>query len=460
MTNLILNTDSYKASHWGQYPTGTERVYSYIESRGGRFDRTVVFGLQMFIKNTLMKGVTIDDVKEAKEMWSAHGEPFNEEGWMDIAVRLKGKLPLLIKAVPEGMVLPTRNAMVTLENTDPKHYWLTSYIETPLLRAVWYPTTVATLSWHIKQMIKAAIDKTSDVPEQIAFKLHDFGSRGVSSEETAGIGGAAHLVNFMGTDTMSGIVAAKRYYNEPMAGFSIPAAEHSTMTSWGREHEVDAYANMIDLYGKPGGMFAVVSDSYDFWHAVSNIWGGELKQRVIDSGATLVVRPDSGDPTTVPVKAIQLLADKFGFTVNSKGYKVLPGCVRVIQGDGITIESITTLLANLETAGFAIDNLAFGMGGGLGQMVNRDTQKFAMKASAAVVNGEWRDVYKDPVTDHDKQSKRGRLALIRENGKWETVNESGWAWANYLQPVFRDGELLKDWKFSEVREHSNNRVLD
>lgn len=455
MTNLILNTDSYKASHWGQYPAGTERVYSYIESRGGRFDRTLVFGPQMFIKNTLMKGVSVDDVKEAKEMWPAHGEPFNEAGWMDIAVRLKGKLPLLIKAVPEGTVLPTHNAMVTLENTDPKHYWLTSYIETALLRAVWYPTTVATLSWHIKQMIKAAIDKTSDMPEQIAFKLHDFGARGVSSEETAGIGGAAHLVNFMGTDTMSGIVAAKRYYNEPMAGFSIPAAEHSTMTSWGRDHEVDAYANMIDLYGKPGSMFAVVSDSYDFWHAVSNIWGGELKQRVIDSGATLVVRPDSGDPTTVPVKAIQLLADKFGFTVNSKGYKVLPSCVRVIQGDGITIESIVTLLANLEAAGFAIDNLAFGMGGGLGQMVNRDTQKFAMKASAAMVNGEWRDVYKDPVTDHGKQSKRGRLALIRENGKWETVGESGWAWANHLQPVFRDGELLKDWKFSEIRERSN-----
>jgi nicotinamide phosphoribosyltransferase len=154
------------------------------------------------------------------------------------------------------------------------------------------------------------------------------------------------------------------------------------------------------------------------------------------------------------------LAEKFGFTVNSKGYKVLPSCVRVIQGDGITIESIVTLLMNLEESGFAIDNLAFGMGGGLGQMVNRDTQKFAMKASAAMVNGKWRDVYKDPVTDHGKQSKRGRLALIRENGKWETVSESGWAWANYLQPVFRDGELLRDQTFADVREHSNRPALD
>jgi nicotinamide phosphoribosyltransferase len=458
MTNLILNTDSYKASHWGQYPAGTENVFSYIESRGGIFDRTVVFGPQMFVKNTLMKGITVDDVAEAKEMWGGHGEPFNEAGWLDIATRLGGKLPLMIKAVPEGTVLPTHHAMVTVEATDPKHFWLVSYIETALLRAVWYPTTVATLSWHIKQLIKTAIEKTSDVPEQIAFKLHDFGARGVSSEETAGIGGAAHLVNFMGTDTMSGIVTAKRFYHEPMAGFSIPAAEHSTMTSWERDHEVDAYANMIDLYGKPGGMFAVVSDSYDFWHAVSSIWGEQLKQRVIDSGATLVVRPDSGDPTVVPVKAVQLLAEKFGYTVNSKGYKVLPSCVRVIQGDGITLDSIKVIIKNLTDAGFAIDNLAFGMGGGLGQMVNRDTLKFAQKASAAKVNGVWRDVYKDPVTDHGKRSKRGRLALVRDRGHWETVREEDRVGVDYLEPIFCNGEMLRDQTFADIRERSNTAL--
>jgi nicotinamide phosphoribosyltransferase len=454
MTNLILNTDSYKASHWGQYPKGTENVFSYIESRGGIFDRTVVFGPQMFVKQTLVKGVSVDDVVEAKEMWTGHGEPFNEAGWMDIATRLKGKLPLLIKAVPEGTVLPTHNAMVTVEATDPKHFWLVSYIETALLRAVWYPTTVATLSWHIKQIIKAAIEQTSDAPEQIAFKLHDFGARGVSSEETAGIGGAAHLVNFMGTDTMSGIVAAKRFYHEPMAGFSIPAAEHSTMTSWERDHEVDAYANMIDLYAKPGALFAVVSDSYDFWNAVSNIWGEQLRERVINSGATLVVRPDSGDPTTVPVKAVQLLAEKFGYTVNSKGFKVLPSCVRVIQGDGITLDSIKIIIKNLTDAGFAIDNLAFGMGGGLGQMVNRDTLKFAQKASAALVNGVWRDVYKDPVTDSGKRSKRGRLALVREHGHWETVRDEDRVGVDYLEPIFCNGELLRDQTFADIRARS------
>lgn len=458
--NLILNTDSYKASHWTQYPEGTEQVYAYVESRGGKFDRTVFFGLQMWLKEYLRKPITREDVAEAKEFWTAHGEPFNEEGWLYIVERHGGKLPVLIKAVPEGTVVPTHNVMATIVNTDPKCWWLPSYLETQMLRALWYPTTVATLSWHCKQIIKAAIERTSDVPEQINFKLHDFGARGVSSMETAAIGGAAHLVNFMGTDTVSGVLAARKYYGEPMAGFSIPAAEHSTITSWDRRHESDAYANMLKRFAKPGSMVAVVSDSYDIYNATGEIWGKKLKQQVLDSGATVVIRPDSGDPLMVPIEIIQVLSERFGYTVNSKGYKVLHPSVRVIQGDGITIDSLPTIISNLERAGFAIDNLAFGMGGGLLQHVNRDTQKFAMKTSAVRVKGEWRDVYKDPVGDHGKQSKKGQLALIRESGKWETVRYEGWAWADHMVPVFRDGVVQKDWTFAEIRERSNNPVLD
>lgn len=458
--NLILNTDSYKASHWTQYPEGTEHVYAYVESRGGRFDRTVFFGLQMWLKEYLRKPITRADVAEAKEFWAAHGEPFNEEGWLYIVERHGGKLPVLIKAVPEGSVIPTHNVLATIVNTDPQCWWLPSYLETQMLRALWYPTTVATLSWHCKQIIKAAINKTSDVPEQINFKLHDFGARGVSSMETAALGGAAHLVNFMGTDTVSGVLAVRKYYGEQMAGFSIPAAEHSTITSWDREHEANAYANMLKHFAKPGSMVAVVSDSYDIYNATSEIWGSELKQKVLDSGSTVVIRPDSGDPLVVPVEIIQALGERFGYTVNSKGYKVLHPSVRVIQGDGITIDSLPVIIRNLEEAGFAIDNLAFGMGGGLLQHVNRDTQKFAMKTSAVRVNGKWRDVYKDPVGDYGKQSKKGQLALIREDGKWETVRSEGWAWADHMVPVFRDGVLQKDWRFSEIRERSNAPVLD
>lgn len=461
--NLLLDTDSYKASHPHQMPPGTQYLYSYIESRGGRFDRTVFFGLQMWLKRYLSNPVTTDQVDEASEFWAAHGEPFDRSLWDYIVKEHKGQLPVEIKAVPEGSIIPVHNVLVTIVNTDPQCYWLPGFLETAMLRAVWYPTTVATVSWHAKQLIRAALEKSSDsdVDSALAFKLHDFSARGVSSEETAALGGCAHLVNFMGSDTVSGVLAAKRYYGANMAGFSIPAMEHQTVTTWTKEGETKAYDNMLDLFAKPGAILACVSDSYDLWNAISNIWGSDLKEKVIQSGATVVIRPDSGDPLTVPVDAIKLLGDKFGYTVNSKGFKVLPDCIRVIQGDGITIESIPMILDNLLEAGWSADNLAFGMGGGLGQMVTRDTQKFAQKCSAAMINGEWRDVYKDPVTDSGKRSKRGRFILTRERGQWETLPiGSGFDWANVLTTVWKDGELVKDWKFSQIRERANQAALD
>lgn len=460
--NLLLDTDSYKASHAFQYPPGTERVFSYIESRGGRFDRTVFFGLQMYLKQYLSQRITRRMVDEAEAFWRAHGEPFFREGWDYIIDQHAGRLPVVIRAVREGTVIPTHNVLLTIENTDPRCFWLTSFLETALLRAIWYPTTVATLSWHAKQIIRDALVRSSEDPEgQLPFKLHDFGARGVSSKESAGIGGAAHLVNFMGSDTVTGVLYANRFYNAEMSAFSIPAAEHSTITSWGRSREADAYANMINQFGKPGSLVAVVSDSYDIMNAAREIWGNQLKQLVMDSGATLVVRPDSGDPLTVPVDVVEALGERFGYTVNSKGFRVLPGCVRVIQGDGITVESLPRILGNLLDRGWSADNMAFGMGGGLLQMVNRDTQKFAMKCSAARINGEWVDVYKDPISDPGKKSKRGRLMLTRESGQWTTVPlGSGFDWANSLIKIWKNGELMQDWTLDEVRAASNGPALD
>ena len=366
-----------------------------------------------------------------------------------------GYLPLEIEALPEGLVIPTHNVLVQIRNTDPSLAWVTNFIETALLRGVWYPTTVATLSWYCKQTILAALNKSSDDPlGQINFKLHDFSNRGVSSNETSAIGGLAHLVNFMGTDTVSALVAARRWYGENMAGFSIPAMEHSTVTSWGRDGEVDSFTNMLNHFAKPGALVACVSDSYDLWNAVSNIWGETLKSKVQESGATIVVRPDSGDPLTVPTKVIELLGEKFGFTVNSKGYKVLPNCIRVIQGDGITVDTIPTILDNLLSAGWSMDNLALGMGGGLAQKVDRDTNKFAMKCSAARINNKWVDVFKDPVTDPGKTSKKGVLMVTDDNGAFSTTNLTSGV-TNLLTPVYKNGELLQDWKFSEIRERSN-----
>jgi nicotinamide phosphoribosyltransferase len=281
--NLLLRTDSYKVSHWLQYPPGTRKVYSYIEARGGAFAGTVFFGLQAYLKAYLQTPLTQDDIDEASAMFAAHGEPFNAAGWGRLLKVHGGLLPVRIKALPEGTVLPTRNALLTIENTDAEFYWLPSYLETELLRAVWYPSTVATVSASAKATIARYLAATSDDPVgQIDFKLHDFGARGVSSLESAALGGLAHLVNFRGTDTVSALVAGRRYYDCAMAGFSIPAAEHSTITSWGRDHEADAYRNMLAQFAKPGGIVAVVSDSYDIYNACDKIWGEELRQAVID----------------------------------------------------------------------------------------------------------------------------------------------------------------------------------
>lgn len=466
LDNILLDTDSYKASHAFQYPPNTQKVFSYIESRGGRFDRTVFFGLQMWLKRYMSNPITTEMVDEAEAFWAAHGEPFYREGWDLIVREHGGRMPVIIRAVPEGTVVPTHNVLLTIENTDPRCFWLTSFLETALLRAIWYPTTVSTVSWHAKRIIMEALEKSSDDPEgQISFKLHDFGARGVSSKESAGIGGAAHLVNFMGSDTVTGVLYANHFYRCPMAGFSIPAAEHSTMTSWGRSREAEAYANMINTFGKPGSLVAVVSDSYDVMNAAREIWGGELKQLVMDSGSTLVVRPDSGDPLVVPVDVIEALGERFGYTVNGKGYKVLPSCVRVIQGDGITIESLPKILENLLDRGWSADNIAFGMGGGLLQMVNRDTLKFAMKCCAALIDGEWIDVYKDPITDPGKRSKRGRIMLWTSGGEYETSvseprrwTDRGNSWKPALVDVYLDGDLLVDVTFDEVRAASNRPI--
>ena len=449
--NIILNTDSYKSSHYLQYPPKSEYVSSYIEARGGEYPKTLFFGLQAFIKAYLLTPITQENIDEANAIITAHGLPFNQEGWQYILEEHNGYLPIEISAVKEGALIPLMSPLVQVVNTDPKVPWLTSYLETALLRAVWFPTTVATLSYSIKEIIRDYLEQTSDnVEAQLPFKLHDFGARGTSSEESAMLGGMAHLVNFQGTDTLSGIIGARRYYGADMAGFSIPASEHSTMTSWQKEGEVDAYANMVKQFGEEGKIFAVVSDAYDIFNAVSNIWGKELKEQVKSSGATLVIRPDSGEPKAMVLEVMKRVYKAFGGYKNTKGYIVLHDCVRIIQGDGVDKESIQEILEALKQEGFSADNIAFGMGGGLLQAVGRDDFRFAMKASAICVDGIWRDVYKDPVSDVGKRSKKGRLALT-ESFETLRVEELGDR-ENLLKAVFRDGKLLKDYVFDEVRK--------
>lgn len=451
--STIMDTDSYKFSHWLQYPPNTTRMYSYLESRGGRFEKTLFFGLQYYLKKFLSRPVTMYDVIEATDFAAMHGVPFNQPGWARIVTKHGGHLPVRIKAVPEGSIVPTGNVLLSVESTDPECFWAVSWIETMLVR-LWYPITVATTSYHCKQLIKSRLDETAEDPEaELPFKLHDFGSRGVSSQESAMIGGAAHLINFMGSDTVAGIWMANEYYDCEMAGFSIPAAEHSTITMWGKDREVDAYRNMLEQYGDQPIM-AVMSDSYDIWNAAGNLWGGALKSEVEAYEGTLVIRPDSGDPPEVVVNLLGLLALKFGTTVNSKGYEVIGENVRVIQGDGINIDSMEEILFAVQSAGYSTSNIAFGMGGGLLQQCDRDTQKFAFKCSWAEVDGKGVDVYKDPVTDYGKRSKRGRLSLGVYNGdQVKTVPEGGCK-RDLLEEVYVDGQILRIENFEQVKERT------
>jgi nicotinamide phosphoribosyltransferase len=237
-----------------------------------------------------------------------------------------------------------------------------------------------------------------------------------------------------------------------MAAFSIPAAEHSTITSWGRDGEIDAYRNMVRQFAKPGKIVACVSDSYDIFNAVENFWGDTLRDEVKESGATLVIRPDSGYPAHVVLMCLQALERKVGMTQNMRGYKVLPNYFRIIQGDGVNEESIREILSTMKTHGYSASNIAFGMGGALLQHLNRDTQKFAYKCSDVVVNGEHRDVFKDPVTDKGKKSKRGRLALVHRGGEWSTIQ--GEAKDDCLRTVFENGEIKVRTTLDEVRELS------
>mmetsp|Transcript_51749 Transcript_51749/g.116079 ORF Transcript_51749/g.116079 Transcript_51749/m.116079 type:complete len:529 (-) Transcript_51749:72-1658(-) len=503
--NIILLSDSYKVSHWKQYPAGTQYVYSYFESRGcdnEGWNEVVFFGLQYFMKRYMLgQVVTKEKIDEAAELYSQHfGDGVNDnpdlfyrEGWEYILSEHGGRLPVHIKAVPEGMVVPTKTALFTLVNTDPKCFWLTNFLET-LLVQVWYPMTVCTQSRFQKISIAKYMQETGNEdwspPSGVCFKLHDFGFRGVSSVESAAIGGCAHLVNFLGTDTVASMICARDYYGaKKAAGGSIPASEHSTITSWGVEGEVDAMRNMLESY--PEGLVACVSDSFDIWRACKDYWGDQLKElikgRITDTKfGRLVVRPDSGDPAETCTSILKILLEQFkeDVTETKTGHKLLPAYIRVIQGDGVDWESIPKILEKLKKEKIAADNIGFGSGGALLQKLNRDTFKCAFKCAEITINGESRDVFKDPITDKGKASKKGRLTLqlasettgftdadkykprsdsnktpggtgflhYSSDGKYVTVaSGKGDPAKDIMVDVFKDGALLVDYTLDDIR---------
>lgn len=457
--NIITLTDSYKMTHWQQYPRDTEVVYSYFEARtGATFNKTVFFGLQYLLKQYLTGCVvTPDFIESAAALTKAHfgaDKHFNREMWEHIWKAHKGYLPVRIRAVAEGTPVPINNVLMTVENTDPKCFALTNHLET-LLSHVWGPSTVATLSYEVKKMLDFYLTETADDKNGLPFGLHDFGFRGVNQVEAAGIAGAGHLINFMGTDTVIAMETAAQYYGAVWDGlaYSVPATEHSVMTSLGEEGEKELIYRLLDTY--PTGILAMVIDSYDYRKFIEK--AAAFKDIILARNGKIVFRPDSGEPTSTTLDVLNLLEKHFGATVNSKGYKQLNSKVGMLWGDGLDYQSIRSILFTMKNNEWATSNIVFGMGGGLLQKINRDTQRFAFKCSAMKCSGHWRDVFKKPL-DTSKVSKKGRLELVMtKDGTYHTVREGeehDQTSSNLLVPVFENGKLLKDWTFAEVRKNS------
>lgn len=485
--NLILCSDAYKYSHHRFYGAEMTKMISYMESRGGKFSETVFYGLQIFLTQYL-EGIAItkEEVDEAHEMLADKLGVFGRDDVFDrskfdyIVEKYDGKLPISIKAVPEGTVVGTKNVLFTIESLDENCAWLTNFLESILLQ-VWYPITVATLSREVRKIVTKAFHNCTSYDDDlinflVGFVLNDFGFRGVSSVQSAKIGGSAHLVNFDGSDTVIASKLIRDVYNtNTIFGKSIPATEHSIMTLKGEEGELELMKRTLTLF--PTGLVACVSDSFNIFKACSDKWGTELRDLILsrpaEPGNQLVIRPDSGHVINTLREIFNILFDKFGFTTNEKGYKVLPPQVRVIQGDGVNLDSILEIYAMLEEEKISPENLALGMGGKLLQAdINRDTNNFATKACFAILDGEEKNVVKSPtemdangnITKSFKKSKQGRLKLVKnDDGTYRTVTSMDAEFNDVkdeLVEVFRNGEMLVVHTFEEIRERARVREYE
>lgn len=460
MSNNAIIADSYKYTHAPQYPTGTTSMQSYVEPRadnsGLGIEEVTLFGPQRFAKETLMDPLTKADVEEAVEITQANGIPFERAAFDRIVNVHGGYYPVRIRAAQEGMQIPVGNAVLTAESTDPQIPWAESFLETALLSHTWYGTSVATISNHCRKIIFKYLRDTADnALDKIPYAVLDFGMRAAHPGDNGATAGAAHLISFKGTDTISALPFLKKFYNASLTdlGHSAVASEHSTTTSWGREGELGFWRHMIHTFGGVAPVISLVADSYDVDHAVGHIFGVELKKEIENCGSLVVIRLDSGDPVKGVITALGQLEQTFGTTPNSRGFKVL-NHVKILQADGVNPKSIEAILLAAKLAGFSAENIAFGMGGKLHTGVTRDTFSFAMKCSAIQVNGKWQDVYKDPKSG-GKTSKRGRLALVETDDGLQTIREESLMGRdNLLEVVYENGKLIRDMTFNEVRRNA------
>ena|ERR1035437_333939 len=482
--NFILLTDSYKIGHWKMMVAGTTNSFAYFESRkGAKYPYTVCFGLQMYLKK-YFAGIVVNqsDIEEADIFFKEHFgiDMFNRKMWEYIVNECGGKLPIRIKCAPEGTPVPISNVLITVENTGPElteplTEALTNYIET-ILTHFWLPSNVATISRDIKVYLKRAFDASSDNLGKLPFMLHDFGFRGIGSIEGAGLAGAGHLVNFMGTDTLQAITYTQRYYGKKgireggrykggmMTGYSVPATEHSVMTAKGEEGELEIWREVIRQF--PKGILSIVADSYNIERVIKEYLPA-LKAEIMARDGTIVIRPDSprSKDDSAAAQVLWLansLGGIFGYKVNNKGYMVLEPHIGLIYGDGLSVDEIKECIKTLVLAGWSAETCVYGMGGGLLQKHNRDTQRSAFKCSAQKRDGKWINVSKKPL-DPTKVSKAGRLKLVWNEGAHGktliTVQESD-PRPDVLVTVFENGKVTKEYNWEEVRANAEAKLLE
>mgnify|MGYP002266592072 CR=1 FL=1 len=479
--NTMHLTDGYKVDHRRQYPVGTEVVYSNWTPRKSRIegiDKVVFFGLQYLIKKYIIEEFDQNFFSQPKEkvikeykrritnylgpdaITYEHVERLHDLGY----------LPIEIKALPEGILVPIRVAMFTMKNTKPDFFWLTNFLETIMSCIMWMPCTSATTAFQYRKILNKYVNMTGGAADMVQWQGHDFSFRGMAGMEAAMMSGAAHLLSFTGSDTIPAIDFLEKYYNadsdKELVGGSVAATEHSVMCMGTEDGDINTFKRLIkEVY--PAGIVSIVSDTWDYWEVMTSFLP-QLKEDIMARDGKVVIRPDSGDPVLIicgdpaapegsPAHkgSVQLLWETFGGTMSDKGYKLLDGHIGLIYGDSITIERCTEICSRLEKAGFASTNVVFGIGSFTYQYVTRDTFGFAMKATYGEVNGEGREIFKNPKTDDGtKKSAKGMLRIDGENNVVTGMTDSATKeqeMEGMLQTVYKDGKLIKDWSLAEIR---------
>lgn len=483
--NPMLLCDFYKIAHREMYPEGTGLVYSTWTPRTSRIEginKVVVFGLQHFIKEYLIdyfnenffkrqKKVIVEDYKRVLKYTlgidnasTKHIEELHELGY----------LPLKIKALPEGSVVPLRVPTMTIHNTDKRFFWLTNYIETLASCELWQPSTSATIAKHYRKILDSYAMLTVGNTDFVGFQGHDFSMRGMSTLHSSITSGMGHLTSFVGTDTIPAIQAMEKFYNanieKELVGTSIPATEHSVQCAYGDDME---YFKRMITEVHPKGFVSIVADGYDFWDVIDVVLPA-LKDVIMARDGKVVIRPDSGDPekiicgdfnghnSSVRAGAIERLYEIFGGTVNELGYKVLDSHIGLIYGDAITPKRADSISDSLMSKGFASTNVVYGIGSYTYQFNTRDTFGYALKSTLCVINGKEQPIFKDPATDTDKvkKSQKGRVAVLKDDKEGyrlvDGLSLDDVISNDCLKEVFCNGKLLIDEKLCDIRERLKN----